>query len=53
MDRLVTAVGAFIDRLFTRETLTEVAAALAAFGIAWLLGRLIRSRQCGATRASP
>jgi len=44
MDRLVTAVGAFIDRLFTRETLTEVAAALAAFGIAWLLGRLIRSR---------
>ena len=42
MERLLKVLEQFFDRLLTRETLTEVAAAFAAFGIAWLLGRLIR-----------
>lgn len=44
MDQFFTAVGEFFDRLLTRDTLTEVAAALTALGIAWLLGHLIRGR---------
>jgi small-conductance mechanosensitive channel len=43
MDRFVTAVGDFFDRLLTRNTLTEVAATLAALGIAWLFGSAIRA----------
>ncbi len=42
MERFLTVIEQFFDRLLTRETFTEVAAALAAFSIAWLLGRLIR-----------
>lgn len=55
MDRLFTAVGNFFDRLLTRDTLAEIAAALAALGIAWLVGHLIRGkvvkREPGATVA--
>src|SRR5262245_18272827 len=45
MERLFTAIEQFFDRVLTRETLTEVAAAFAAFGIAWLLGRLLSTCQ--------
>lgn len=42
MDEITEAIANVLERLFTRQTLTELAAALAAFGLAWLLGKLIR-----------
>jgi small-conductance mechanosensitive channel len=42
MDEVTNAVSKLLDRILTRETLTEIAAAAAAFGLAWLLGRLIQ-----------
>jgi len=42
MEELTNAVSHLLDRLLTRETLTEIAAAAAAFGLAWLLGRVIQ-----------
>jgi len=45
MDELVTAVSHLFERLFTRSTLTEISAALVAFGLAWLFGRMIQNWQ--------
>jgi small-conductance mechanosensitive channel len=42
MEEVTTAIRHLLDRLLTRETLTEIAAAAAAFGLAWLLGRVIQ-----------
>jgi len=44
MDKLFTTLSQLIERLSSRDTLTEVAAALAAFGLAWLMGRYIQVR---------
>jgi small-conductance mechanosensitive channel len=47
MDPLIQSIGHLFARIFTRETLTEVAAIVAAFGLAWLLSRTIRNWRGG------
>ncbi len=43
MESLLKLIDALFDRLLTRQTLTEIAAVLATFGLAWFLGRFLRS----------
>ena len=42
MEQLFKTIDTLIDRLLTRQTLTEIAAVLATFGLAWFLGRFLR-----------
>ena len=42
METFLKSIDSLIDRLLTRETLTEIAAVLATFGLAWFLGRFVR-----------
>jgi small-conductance mechanosensitive channel len=42
METLFKSIDSLIDRLLTRQTLTEIAAVLATFGLAWFLGRFVR-----------
>ncbi len=44
MESLIKGIDALIDRLLTRQTLTEIAAVLATFGLGWFLGRYLRNR---------
>ena len=42
MEQLFKSIDSLIERLLTRQTLTEIAAVLATFGLAWFLGRFLR-----------
>lgn len=44
MENLIKSLDGLLDRLLTRQTLTEIAAVLATFGLAWFLGRYLRNR---------
>jgi len=44
MDSLLKLLDSLFDQLLTRHTLTEIAAVLATFGLAWFLGRFLRNR---------
>jgi small-conductance mechanosensitive channel len=44
MDSLLKIAEDLTARLLARDTLTEVAAVLATFGLAWFLGRFLRNR---------
>jgi small-conductance mechanosensitive channel len=44
MESLLKTLDGLLDRLLTRHTLTEIAAVLATFGLAWFLGRFLRHR---------
>ena len=44
MESLLKSLDGLLDRVLTRQTLTEIAAVLATFGLAWFLGRFLRNR---------
>lgn len=44
MDSLLKSLDSLFDQLLTRHTMTEIAAVLATFGLAWFLGRFLRNR---------
>ncbi len=44
MDSLLKSLDSLFDLLLTRHTMTEIAAVLATFGLAWFLGRFLRNR---------
>ncbi len=55
MDHLLQIGGEILHRLFTREFLTEIAAIALAFGLAWILRKLVRGwlRRGATPRTAP
>lgn len=53
MESLFKSIDAWLDRLLTPQTLTEMAAVLATFGLAWFLGRFLRHRLISSDAPAP